>query len=334
MNSSSHVLLTGGTGFFGRALLRTWISKSRTNPNISSVTILTRSPRAFLIQYPEFGNLPWLHLHKGDVCHPDTLPYGSAFTHVLHAAADSTLGPRMPPLQRYDQIVSGTRNLLDLAVSCNAKRFLFISSGAVYGQQPAHIDQLPEKWHGMPDPLDPANAYGVAKRAAEHLCVLYNQSHQLQTVIARCFAFVGEDLPLDAHFAIGNFIRDALQQASIRVKGDGMPLRSYLDQRDLAEWLLVLLQKGKSGSAYNVGSDHAFSIAEIANLVRDIISPGKPILIEGHRCGNNGRNLYVPCIRRVKDELGLSIKIPLEEAIRTTAERVERRLKAIQRYKI
>jgi UDP-glucuronate decarboxylase len=324
-NPPPHILLTGGTGFFGRALLRARLIQSGAGLEMPPMTVLTRSPEAFLGHYPEFKGLHWLRLHRGDICEPDTLPFGTSFTHVLHAAADSTFGPKLTPLQRYDQIVNGTRNLLDLAVVCNAERFLFISSGAVYGPQPAHLDRLSEDWHGIPDPLEPANAYGIAKRAAEHLCALYNHTHRLHTVIARCFAFVGEDLPLDAHFAIGNFIRDALWHDRIVVKGDGMPLRSYLDQRDLAEWLLSLLYNGAAGCAYNVGSDRAYSIAEVACLVRDLVSPEKEVKIEGKVDGNNGRNLYIPCIRRAREELGLEVKISLDAAIRTTAESAVRR---------
>ncbi|MGJ0484903.1 MAG: NAD-dependent epimerase/dehydratase family protein [Methylomicrobium sp.] len=326
MTSSLHIFLTGGTGFFGRALLRTWQAESYIGVPVPFVTVLSRSPDAFFEQYPEFRDLPWLRLHRGDICNLDTLPHGIAYTHIVHAAADSTLGPQLTPLQRYDQIVCGTRNLLDFAVACAAERFLFISSGAVYGPQPTHLDQIPEDWKGMPNPLDPGNAYGVAKRSAEHLCALYNRTHRLHTVIARCFAFIGEDLPLDAHFAIGNFILDALRHDKIVVKGDGMPLRSYLDQRDLAEWLFTMLQKGESGCAYNVGSDQGLSIAEIAHLVRDIVSPGKPVHIQGDSCGNNGRNLYIPSIRRAKEELGLAVRIPLDAAIKATAEGAERRL--------
>ena len=105
-------------------------------------------------------------------------------------------------MQRYDQIVEGTRNVLDFAISCNARRFLLISSGGVYGPQPAELEQIPEDYHAMSDPLDSGNVYSVAKSASEHLCALYNETYGLHTVIARCFPFVGKDLPLDAHFAI------------------------------------------------------------------------------------------------------------------------------------
>ena len=67
--------------------------------------------------------------------------------------------------------------------------------------------------------------------------------------------------------------------AQITVSGDGTPVRSYMDQRDLARWLEVLLLQGCAGQAYNVGSDVAISIAELAHRVRDLLAPGKPVHI-------------------------------------------------------
>jgi dTDP-glucose 4,6-dehydratase len=157
------------------------------------------------------------------------------------------------------------------------------------------------------------------------LCALYHATHGIDTVIARCFAFVGEDLPLDVHFAIGNFIRDALWAEEIIVGGDGTPLRSYLDQRDLAHWLLTLLAAGKPNRAYNVGSDREISVAALARLVGEIVSPGKVVRILGQAAGNSGRNIYVPDIRRAREELGLDVTIPLETAIADTANVAGRR---------
>lgn len=316
MKPSSHILLTGGTGFFGRALLRSWRAAFETGASVPLVTILTRSPTRFISRYPEFSNLPWLKFHVGDIGEPDTLPKNDSFSHILHAAADSTLGPQLSPLQRFTQIVDGTRNMLEYAVACDAERFLLTSSGGVYGPQPPDMERIPEDYYGIPDPLNPANAYSVAKRAAEHLCALYQDAYNLEVVIARCFAFVGQDLPLDVHFAIGNFIRDALHADSIQVSGDGTPLRTYLDQEDLAHWLMTLLARGRPGEAYNVGSDEMVSIAELAHLVRDLLAPGKPVVIRGQPSTQQGRNRYVPDIRKAREKLGLTVRIPLAEAIR------------------
>ncbi len=320
MDSQAHIFLTGGTGFFGKALLRNWVAEEHQGRSVPSITLLSRNPDQFANQYPALVGRHWLRMHRGDISDSITLPCDTAFTHVLHAAADSTLGPQLTPLQRYDQIVKGTRNVLDLAVACGAKRLLFTSSGAVYGVQPPHLSEIPEDWHGMPDPLNPANAYGVAKLAAEHFCALYSQSYGLQTVIARCFAFVGPDLPLDVHFAIGNFIRDALWRDEIMVSGDGTPLRSYLYQHDLAHWLLTLMDQGKAGQAYNVGSDHAISIADLAHLVRDIVAPSKNVRILGTAEGGDARNIYIPSIQKARSDQRLAVSVSLPDAIRATAD--------------
>ena len=316
------LFFTGGTGFFGRAMLRHIMAQHAMNAHglPDDVVVLTRSPERFLANHAEFSGLRWLRFHKGDIENAHSLPRGEEFTHVLHAAADSTGASQLSPLQRYDQIVSGTRNVLDLAVASGAKRFLLTSSGAVYGPQPAYLDGIPEDWHGGPDSLNPASAYGVAKRSAEHLCVLYGSAYGLQTVIARCFAFSGPDLPLDEHFAFGNFIRDALWRDEITVAGDGTPLRSFLDQYDLAHWLLTLIERGRAGCAYNVGSDQSICIADLACLIRDIVAPGKRVCIRSNPNPDNDRNLYVPRTEKARAELGLHVNVSLAGTIRNTAD--------------
>ena len=313
------LLLTGGTGFFGKALLRHWLECASRGEAAPSVMALSRSPETFLAGHPEFRSCPWLRFHRGDILDPSTLPANPGFTHILHAAADSTLGARLTPIEQYAQIADGTRNLLDYATTNRIPRFLLTSSGGVYGPQPQDMAQIPEDYNGMPDPLNPHHAYSVAKRCAEHLCALYRDRYGLETVIARCFAFVGRDLPLDAHFAIGNFIRDALAASEITVHGDGTPVRSYMDQRDLARWLAVLLERGRSGQAYNVGADVAITIRDLAHLVRDMLAPLKPVRVKGNPLASSFRNLYVPSVTRIKSELGVIQQFALEESIRDTA---------------
>ncbi len=308
------LLLTGGTGFFGRALLRHNFSLDRLAA--CEIVLLSRHPEQFLAAYPEFSAHSSITFLKGDIQQRDSLPWDQTFTHVLHAATDSTIGPSLTPLHRYDQIVEGTRNILDLAVATGARRFLLTSSGAIYGPQPADLASIPEAWPGSP-PLSEINtAYGQAKRAAEHLCALIGEQYGLETVVARCFAFVGPDLPLDVHFAIGNFIRDALTADAITVAGDGTPLRTYLHQSDLAQWLFTLLERGRPGQAYNVGSDEVISIADLAHLVRNILAPNKPVHILGKPDAGAARNRYVPDISKAQKELGLNATVPLSEAIR------------------
>jgi len=315
------VFWTGATGFFGKALLRRVSVSGQVGGDVPTLHLLSRDPSSFTTKHPGLANQRGVVWHRGDVLSLGCGPV-EGITHVVHAAADSTHGDRLSAVERYDQIINGTRNMLDFAVASRAKRFLLTSSGGVYGRQPAHLERIPEDYMGMPDPMSSANAYGVAKRAAEHLCALYAERHGLEIIVARCFAFVGQDLPLDVHFAIGNFIRDALWGDEIVVQGDGTAVRSYMDQRDLADWLMTLLMHGKSGEAYNVGSDRAISIADLAYLVRDVVSPGKPVRILGKAVGNAERNRYVPDIGKAERDLGLKCRYGLEEAIGEAAESI------------
>jgi len=145
---------------------------------------------------------------------------------------------------------------------------------------------------------------------------LVGEQHSLETLGARCFDFVGADLPPNVHFAIGNFIRDALKADAITVSGNGTPLRTYLYQSDLAHWLFTLLEHGRPGQAFNVGSDEVIGIAELAHLVRDVLSPEKPVHILGKPDPGAARNRYVPDIRKAQQQLGLSVSVPLADAIR------------------
>ena len=307
--------MTGGTGFFGRALLRHWVARKEAGLFSEDVGILTRSPQVFLDSYPEFSKLSWLKLFKGDVLEYSTLPENIKIDRIIHAATESTNIAVLTPFKTYNDITIGTNNILNFAVQNNARRFLLTSSGAVYGPQPDSLDKIPEDYLGRTDPLLPSSAYGFGKSAAEHLCCLYRDKYDLQTVIARCFAFVGPDLPLTAHYAMGTFINDALYGAEINVGGDGTPLRSYMNQSDLARWLLCIFDEGVTGHAYNVGSDEAISISDLAYLVRDILSPHKKVAFNKAKSNFIGRNTYIPDISSAKRDLNLFLTVSLQESL-------------------
>jgi dTDP-glucose 4,6-dehydratase len=218
----------------------------------------------------------------------------------------------------FDVIVEGTRNVLEFAAQCGAPKVLFTSSGAIYGKQPVELSHISEKFSGGPDCLDINSSYAEGKRATEWLCAAYIKSNDLPITIARCFAFVGPHLPLDQHFAIGNFIRDANTGKSIQIAGDGTPLRSYLYAADLAIWLWKVLLNGQAGRAYNIGSEEAFSIREIAEHVADCVS-SKPEIIISHKPPTGQLPArYIPSTQRAQNELKLTQQIHLPEAISRT----------------
>jgi dTDP-glucose 4,6-dehydratase len=220
----------------------------------------------------------------------------------------------------FDTIVEGTRRVLDVAIQSGAQKFLLTSSGAVYGAQPPELSQVGEEYSGAPDSLDIRSAYGAGKRAAEYLCCAYQERYNLNVTVARGFAFVGPHLPLEIHFAIGNFLRDAMRGGPIKINGDGTPLRSYLYAADLAVWLWEILLRGKAGRAYNVGSDEAVSILEAARVVASCFDPQPQVVIAQEAKAGVLPSRYVPSTLRAREELGLQQHIELREAIRRTVD--------------
>ena len=246
------------------------------------------------------------------------------FSHVLHAATPASVAlNNSKPSEMFDIIVAGTRRVLEFSAASKADSLLLCSSGAVYGRQPLDIDHVKEDYPGGPDPLAASSAYAEGKRACELLCAMSPGLKHL--VVARCFAFLGPYLPLDTHFAAGNFLRDALAGRDIVVGGDGTPLRSYLHPADLVIWLWTLLTRGTHRRAYNVGSERAVSIADLAQLMRGIVAPGVKVEVRrGPACAGvlpAGvlSERYVPSTARAREELSLRTWITLEDAIQRTA---------------
>ncbi|OQA34052.1 MAG: GDP-6-deoxy-D-mannose reductase [Acidobacteria bacterium ADurb.Bin340] len=235
---------------------------------------------------------------------------------VLHGATSaSKVLNDGSPLEMADVIVRGTERVLDFARKTGARRFLFLSSGLAYGRQPLDCPAIAEHQMGHLDAMDPGAAYGNAKHFAEHLCLQHGIAHGFEVCIARLFAFVGPLLPLDAHFAAGNFLRDGLVGKRIQVLGDGTPLRSYLHAAELAHWLWTLMARGEAGQAYNVGSDEAVSIRELAELTGRVCGVGVDVL--GTPVPGRAPARYVPDIRKAAG-LGLAPRWDLETSIRRT----------------
>jgi dTDP-glucose 4,6-dehydratase len=275
-----------------------------------SATVLTRNEARFRAQSAWIAEDAAITLLEDDV-RSFRFP-ADDHTHVIHAATDSSgaqSGQSAESLAA--SIIAGTERVLAFAQQTGAKRMLYVSTGAVYGRSTSVL-QTPETY---PLPELPAGSYEAAKLAAERLCL----ASPVETVIARCFAFVGPRLPLDQHFAMGNFLAAALAGRPIEVMGDGSPRRSWMYMSDLAVWLWTLLAEGHPGGAYNVGSDEGHSLAEAAKLVAATLAPQSPVTVLGAPVAGAVVNNYVPSVERARTELGLQISVPLAEALRRTA---------------
>jgi dTDP-glucose 4,6-dehydratase len=312
------IFLTGGTGFFGCWLVESFCSINRELGLGAEVTILTRNPEAFTQKCPHLFSDRAVTLHAGDVRN-FAFP-GGEYRYVIHAATESwARQAETAPLELLSTIIGGTERALEFAATHGAQKFLLTSSGAVYGKQPGNLTHVPETYTGAPDPLDPTSVYAEGKRVSELLCSIYQDRAGLECKIARCWAFCGPHLPLDRHFAIGNFIGDVLAGRPIQIQGDGTPRRSYLYAADLAIWLWTILFQAPSLVPLNVGSARDISILELAQVVAATLSPETQIFVARKADPDAAPARYVPSIDCAEKLLGLRETVALEDAVRRTA---------------
>lgn len=316
----ARMFLTGCTGFFGVWLLETFHRADERLRLGLDLTVLSREPDAFVARHPHLCPTDRLRYLRGDIRSfgdPD-----GAFSHVIHGAttnARETFAGE-DPLRKFDTVALGTRRVLEFCEARGIGDMLFIGSGVVYGRR-THPAPIAETDGIAPDPLDPGTTLGHAKRAAEHFCAIAGSRGHLRVKIARCFSFVGPQLPLDIHYAIGNFIADALAGRPIAVTGTGLPVRSYLYMSDLVAWLTTILVRGAPLRPYNVGSEDGRTILEIARIVA--ACGGVP---PAHRQdaspppATSAGDYYVPCTSLARTELALRESVPFEEGLRKTME--------------
>jgi dTDP-glucose 4,6-dehydratase len=310
------IFITGGTGFFGCWLLESFLWANKRLRLKSSAAVLTRDPMAFKQKVPHIGNADSIHFLVGDGdCF--VFPEGN-YPFIIHAATDTR--PLTTPddaINIFQHNIQMTSRVLEFAQTHQTKKLLFTSSGAVYGKQSANISHIPEDYAGAPDPLNINTAYGQSKRASEFLCTAA-ASDRFEVKIGRCFAFMGPYLPINSNYAVGNFIHDVINGRPITISGDGTPLRSYLYASDLAIWLWTILLRGKSGTAYNVGSDQAVSIRQLASEIANRTDPRVDIQVLTPPTPGAPIQQYVPSIELAKKDLGLQVWMDRPASIEKT----------------
>ncbi|MEI7429017.1 MAG: NAD(P)-dependent oxidoreductase [Betaproteobacteria bacterium] len=315
------IFLTGGTGFFGKWLLESFV---RANHRLSlglQVLVLTRNKARLLTELPYLAQEKAIRFMHGDV-RTFTFPE-EKFSYVIHMAttsAEATFSGEKP-LEKFTTSVMGTQRVLEFTARCGASKLLLTSSGNAYGPIPSGLAAINENHIGAPDLENPvASALGEGKRAAELLSRIYSANHGFEVKICRCFSFIGPYLQTDIHYAAGNFIRDAAAGNPIHIRGDGTPIRSFLYPTDMIVWLMTLLLRAPSGRLYNLGSEEAISIRALAERIA--LRSGSEVIIDGTRNNlpTSSPDSYVPSISRIINEHGVIREVSLDVAIDRTLE--------------
>ncbi|MDP3764341.1 MAG: NAD-dependent epimerase/dehydratase family protein [bacterium] len=315
------ILVTGANGFLASYLVDTVLSLNRTLllEKPARVIALTRRPieqNNRLVQHIGNPNLVFL---KGDVAQSFEIPTG--IDYIIHAA--SLASPNdyfIRPIDTINANTLGTKILLDYAVKNPLKGFLFVSSAEIYGNPDIHHIPIKEDYFGNVNPIGPRSVYQEAKRFGETLCYTFWKSFGVPVKIVRCFHTYGPRMSLNDGRAIPDYMKKGFKGEDIEL-GDGRDfIRTYAYVADTitAFWRVLLL--GRSGEAYNVGSEEEVTIKDMAQLFVNIFDNAiKVRVIEK----NNSLNIVdapqktTPDISKLRNELKYSPRInSLEQGLR------------------
>ena len=316
------IFITGGTGLFGYWLIRSFVYANEKLKLNSKLYILTRKKnikKSLIYKLCANKNVSFC---IGDIRNFKKIR--EKFDYIMHGATTSARETynKQNPEEKFDIILNGTKYILDFAVRNKCKNFLYISSGSVYGNYPKKVSEKNDLSPETNNTISDLNILGESKRRAESLVSIYSKKENFNMKIVRCFSFVGPLIPLDIHYAIGNFLGKSAMNQSITLNSNGKSKRSYMYMSDLAIWLWTILLKGKKNQIYNLGSDKAISILNLAKLINRLTGNKKKI--KSQKLKNTYNNNYVPSILKAKRDLGLKIKVPLNKAILKTYKNINK----------
>ena len=301
------ILVTGGAGFIGSAVVRTLISEE--TDSVINVDKLTYA-----------GNLESLpniiqdnrYIHENvDICDEKSLT--KVFQNhqpdcVMHLAAESHVDRSIDgPSDFIETNIKGTFNLLNTAKQYlenvdenkrNNFRFLHVSTDEVYGDLKSNDDLFTEITK-----YAPSSPYAASKAASDHLVRAWHRTYQLPTIITNCSNNYGP-----YHFPeklIPHIILNALSGKNLPIYGDGLQVRDWLYVLDHAKALILVLKKGTIGETYNIGGHNEKTNIEVVNKICGLLEEFAPLKPAGV-------NKYIDLISHVKDRPGHDLRYAID----------------------
>lgn len=293
---NASVLVTGATGTIGSFLVDALALYNKTrNAGISIYAAgrkLENLERCF-DSVKRYG----ITYVRHDLLEPVAFDFCADF--VVHAAGGAYPAAfSETPVETLMGSVAGTHFLLEYAYKARASRFLYVSSGEVYGQGVVTEESYSEDYSGYVNPVSFRSCYPNGKRAAETLCSAFMHEYGLETVIVRPCHTYGPTVTEADNRANAQFFRNVLRGEDIVLKSAGRQVRSYAYVADCASGLLSVLACGAAGEAYNLSNRNAVcSIAEFAETVAK--AAGRRVVFENP--SESDRQERSPVSRQVLD---------------------------------
>ena len=316
------ILVTGGAGFIGSAVVRLAVAQGHSVVNVDALTYA-----ACLENVASVGNSPRYAFENADIrdrAAMDRILAAHDPDAVMHLAAESHVDRSIDgPGTFIETNINGTFTLLEAARAFWTRkgkpegfRFHHISTDEVFGSL-GPIGKFTEE-----TPYDPRSPYSASKAASDHLVRAWHETYGLPVVLTNCsnnygpFHFPEKLIPV--------VILNALSGKAIPVYGKGENVRDWLFVEDHADALLTVLQQGEVGRSYNIGGENEARnidlVRTICRLMDEMHPQGAPhdrlITFVADRPGHDLRYAIDPT--RMRDELGWRPSVTLEEGLRRT----------------
>lgn len=265
--------ITGATGYIGSMLVKRLLKAE----SDAEIAVLVRSEEKLARLFSE-AERERLTVFEGDMtCEDRMAQIKGSFDYLFHCAAVTKSAEMIErPVEVAEGILSGTKQMLELARRSQVKGMVFLSSMEVYGAIEQGGQRITEEMLGKIDLFSARSCYPLAKQMAEHLCYSYGAEYGVPVKIARLAQTFGEGILPEEGRVFAQFIRAAKEGRDIILHTDGTSLGNYCEIQDVLSALLLLAQEGERGQAYNVVNETAtMEIRQMAALVAEEIGGGK-----------------------------------------------------------
>jgi dTDP-glucose 4,6-dehydratase len=311
------LLVTGGAGFIGSAVVRAAIARGIEVVNLDKLTYAACLENLACVE-----DSPLYHFERADICDPAALAdifQRHAPSHVMHLAAESHVDRSIDGPHAFMQTnIIGTFQLLQAARAAGVDRFHHVSTDEVFGSLGA-TGQFTET-----TPYNPRSPYAASKAASDHLVRAWGETYGLPVVLSNCSNNYGP-----YHFPeklIPVVILNALAGKDIPVYGDGTNVRDWLYVEDHADALLRVLTEGQTGQSYNIGGENERSNIELVRHICALLDARRPkdtpyaeqITFVSDRPGHDARYAIDPT--RMRKELGWRPSVTIEEGLEKTVD--------------
>ena len=314
--SGCNILITGATGLIGGCLVEALMANPLRNYHVYASG---RNEDRAKNRFKDCAENNAFHFIQYDVL--KSLECDVRFDYIIHAASNAN--PKFYATQPVEVIkanVIGVTNLMDYGLSHGMKRFLYVSSGEVYGEGDGRV--FTEDYSGYVNCATSRACYPSSKRAAETLCVSYASEYGTDVVIARPCHVYGPHFTDQDNRVYAQFIRNVLRGEDIVMKSTGEQFRSWCYVVDCVSALLHILLKGENGQAYNIADGKSnISIRDLAEIIAK--NNGKEVVIDvpdaDEKIGFNPVKKSIFSTEKL-ESLGWAAKTPINDGISHTIE--------------